>query len=55
MFPVIGGQQAGYLKGQLLNWRSKERANSPNAIMNRIAKSLTDEEIDSLAEYVSTL
>jgi cytochrome c553 len=53
MFPVIGGQQPGYLRGQLINWRSAQRANSPNAIMNRIAKSLTDAEIDSLAEYIS--
>ena len=54
-FPVIGGQKAGYLRGQLMNWRSQERTNSPNAIMNRIAKTLTDDEIDSLAEYVSSL
>jgi cytochrome c553 len=53
MFPVIGGQQSGYLRGQLINWRKGERTNSPNAIMNRIAKTLTDDEIDSLAEYIS--
>jgi cytochrome c553 len=53
MFPVIGGQQPGYLRGQLINWRSAERTNSANGIMNRIAQNLTDEEIDSLAEYIS--
>jgi cytochrome c553 len=55
MFPVIGGQQEGYLRGQLLNWRSGERANSPNAIMNRIGQALTDDEIESLAIYISSL
>jgi cytochrome c553 len=53
MFPVIGGQQAGYLRGQLINWRSAQRTNSANGIMNRIAQKLTDAEIDSLAEYIS--
>lgn len=54
-FPVIGGQQAGYLRQQLISWRSGERTNSANGIMNRIAKSLTTAEIDSLAEYISSL
>jgi len=54
MFPVIGGQKEGYIRGQLFNWRDKQRHNSPNAIMNRIAEHLTDAEIDSLALYLST-
>jgi cytochrome c553 len=55
IFPVIGGQQAGYLRGQLLNWRAGERVNSPGGIMNIIAKKLSDEEIESLANYISGL
>ena len=55
MFPVIGGQQVGYLRGQLINWRAGARTNSPNGIMNRIAQKLTDAEVDSLAEYISSL
>ena len=55
MFPVIGGQQAGYLKGQLIDWRNGARTNSANAIMNTLTKKLTDSEIDSLAEYMSSL
>lgn len=54
-YPVIGGQQKGYLRGQLINWRSGDRANSPDGIMNKVAKSLTDSEIDSLADYISGL
>jgi len=55
VFPVIGGQQAGYLRGQLLNWKNGERTNSPGGIMNIIAQRLTTAEIDSLASYISGL
>lgn len=53
MYPVIGGQQMEYVRKQLIDFRSKSRTNSPNGIMNIITKSLTDEEIDALAEYIS--
>lgn len=52
-FPVIGGQQKEYLRQQLVNFRDGKRTNSPNNIMNRITESLTDAQIESLAEYVS--
>lgn len=50
-FPVIGGQHKEYLKTQLLNWRSATRTNSP--IMNKIAKTLTNPEIDAIATYLN--
>jgi cytochrome c553 len=53
MFPVLGGQQKDYIRRQLINFRDGYRTNSPNGIMNRITNSLTDSEIDSLAEYIS--
>ncbi len=53
MFPVIGGQHKDYIRRQLVNFRDGYRTNSPNGIMNRIADSLTDTEIESLADYVS--
>jgi cytochrome c553 len=53
MFPVIGGQQKDYIRRQLTNFRDGYRTNSPNGIMNRITSSLTDSEIESLAEYIS--
>jgi cytochrome c553 len=53
MFPVIGGQHKEYIRRQLVNFKNGSRTNSPNAIMNRIAQSLTDKEIEALAEYVS--
>jgi cytochrome c553 len=55
MFPVIGGQHKDYLRKQLTNFRQKERTNSASGVMNIITKSLTDDEIDALADYVSGL
>jgi cytochrome c553 len=54
-FPVLGGQHKAYLQGQLVNFRSGLRANSPGDIMHRIAKNLTDAEIDALGDYISSL
>lgn len=52
-FPVIGGQHKAYLVAQLKNWRAGERMNSEGNVMNKITKSLTDAEIESLADYIS--
>jgi cytochrome c553 len=54
-YPVIGGQHKAYLMAQLDHWRSGERKNSPGGVMNQVAKSLTDEEIDALTTYLSGL
>jgi cytochrome c553 len=54
-FPVIGGQRKGYLRAQLVNWRSGERRNSPKDMMNQFAQPLKDDEIEALADYVSGL
>ena len=55
-FPVIGGQHKAYLRAQLINWRKGERTNnSPDDVMNIIAKSLSDPEIEALTDYLSGL
>jgi cytochrome c553 len=53
MYPVIGGQHKAYLLKQLIDFRKDDRTNSPNAIMNRTLKALSDAELDALAEYIS--
>jgi cytochrome c553 len=53
MFPVIGGQHREYIRRQLVNFREGYRTNSPNGIMNKVAGSLTDTEIESLSDYAS--
>jgi cytochrome c553 len=53
VFPVIGGQHKDYIRQQLINFRDGNRTNSPNGMMNKMAGSLTDAQIESLAEYVS--
>ncbi len=54
-YPVIGGQRAIYLRSQLVNWKLGNRKNSPDGVMNKFVASLTDDEINALAEYISGL
>jgi cytochrome c553 len=53
MYPVIGGQNKAYLLKQLTDFREDDRVNSPNIIMNRIVRSLSDDDLKALAEYIS--
>lgn len=55
VYPVIGGQRRVYLRSQLVNWQLGERTNSPDGVMNKIGKLLSDDEIDALANYISDL
>jgi cytochrome c553 len=55
MYPVIGGQHKAYLLKQLKDFRGENRVNSPSHIMNKIARSLSDDDIEALAEYISSL
>jgi cytochrome c553 len=52
-FPSLAGQHPQYLKKQLIDFRSGERNNDESTVMRSIAKYLTDEEIDALADYIS--
>jgi cytochrome c553 len=51
--PVIGGQEWRYLDKQLRDWRSGERRNSPDGAMSQITKTLSDADIEALANYLS--
>jgi len=52
--PHIGGQEWRYLDKQLRDWRSGERRNSAGGVMNQAIQKLSDTEIESLANYLSS-
>ncbi len=54
-FPRLGGQHAKYVLSQLQNFRSGDRANDGGKMMQIIARKMTDQEMKSVAEYVSGL
>ena len=54
-YPRLAGQHAMYVTGELKKFRSGERANDPNNMMQAIAKKMSDEEIDAVAEYIAGL
>ncbi|RZI84797.1 MAG: c-type cytochrome [Rubrivivax sp.] len=53
--PVIGGQHQAYLRTQLIQLRAGHRKSGAGGVMNLIAKSLKDEEIEALSDYISAL
>ena len=54
-FPPLVGQPAAYLAAQLTAWQNGTRHNDPNDLMGHIAKSLTPEEAQGVAEYFASL
>lgn len=54
-FPALAGQYATYTANQLLMFRRGERSNDRNAMMQEIAKRMTEEEIKAVSEYVAGL
>lgn len=53
--PIIGGQDWHYLDQQLRDWRSGERANSVDGVMNKVTAKLRDDELTALVDYISSL
>ncbi|MDB6062205.1 MAG: cytochrome [Verrucomicrobiaceae bacterium] len=54
-YPAIGGQHRKYLRAQMVNWALGERTNSAGGVMNTIAKSLSERELEALCFYISGL
>lgn len=54
-FPRIGGQNNVYIVNQLTNFKTGARANDPKAVMQSVAKRMSEEEINAVAEYIVTL
>ncbi|MFU2325531.1 c-type cytochrome [Pseudomonas sp. NFX98] len=52
-FPRLAGQQAAYLKEQLLAWKSRQRSGDPDNMMGNIAQKLSAQDIDALSGYLS--
>ena len=53
--PMIGGQLKDYIARELREMRKGSRHNDPDGMMSNIAKKLSDQEIDAVAEYVSEM
>jgi cytochrome c553 len=54
-FPRLNGQNPPYVVQQLQNFKNGVRTNDPKAVMRAVAKRLTDEEMNAVAEYIVTL
>lgn len=54
-FPQISFQNAAYLKTTLEEFRSGKRSNDMNAMMQDVARKLTDEDIEILSQYLGGL
>jgi cytochrome c553 len=54
-FPRLNGQNPPYVVNQLQNFRNRVRNNDPKAVMQTVAKRLTEQEINAVAEYITTL
>lgn len=55
IYPNIAGQNAPYLKAALKAYRDGHRTGGTAGLMIPMAKSLSDEDIDALAEYYASL
>jgi len=55
LYPKIAGQNKEYAKQQMLDIKSGERANGQTAAMKGIMHLVSDEEIETLADYLSSL
>lgn len=53
--PAIVGQPSTYIVNQLKAWRAGARANDPVGVMGAVASRLSDDEINKVADYLSTL
>lgn len=54
-YPAISGQHATYIQAQLRAFKSKQRHNDKNNIMQDIAKKMSEEEIVAVSEYMAGL
>lgn len=54
-FPRLAGQNKEYVVQQLQNFKTKQRTNDPNGMMQDISAKLSETEIQAVANYVAGL
>lgn len=54
-FPALAGQKSDYIFAQLAAWHAGERKNSPQALMDGIARNLSPQDMRSVADYLGAL
>ncbi len=54
-YPALSGQHATYTASTLREFRSGQRHNDVNNVMRGVAKRMTDQEIDAVANYIQGL
>jgi cytochrome c553 len=54
-FPALAGQKSDYIFAQLAAWHAGERKNSPQALMDGIARSMSPQDMRSVSEYLGSL
>ncbi len=53
--PCLEAQQAGYLEKQLDDFRTGKRTNDPEAVMQKIARHLSDSDATAVSAYLGSL
>jgi cytochrome c553 len=54
-FPALAGQQSDYIVAQLAAWHAGERRNSPQALMDGIASSMSPQDMRAVADYLASM
>lgn len=54
-FPGLAGQKSDYLFAQLTALRAGERHNSPQGLMDKIARGMTTQDMRDVSDYLATL
>jgi cytochrome c553 len=54
-FPALAGQKPDYIFGQLAAWHKGERKNSPQALMDGIARRMSFEDMRAVADYLASM
>lgn len=54
-FPALAGQKPDYIFAQLTAWHQGDRKNSPQALMDGIAKRMSFEDMRAVSDYLGSL